>query len=336
MARYRVALLDLDGVVYVGDQAIAQAPAAVAAAREAGVRVGFITNNASRSAQEVAQLLSRRGVPALEQEVVTSAQAAAQVLAGMLPPGAAVLVLGTDALAASVRQAGLTPVRRAQEHPRAVVQGFSPTMDWPQLTQAALAIASGVPWVLTNADLTIPVPEGLAPGNGSFAALLRAATGAQPHAVTGKPQPEHMSLALQRFSCADSVDSVLMVGDRLDTDMAAAAAVGVDSLAVLTGVCTPAELVSATGPQRPTYIAQSVQGLTQPLPPVASLYPARPGQPVQVSGCSAHVVDARLHLSGHGPRIAALTAACAAAWSATDAGEVVEDLTALQTWADVA
>src|SRR4051812_15913801 len=175
--RYDVALLDLDGVVYVGEQPVPGAPRALAAARRAGMRLAFVTNNASRTPSQVADLLHRVGVPADPTEVVTSAQAAAHHLADRLPAGAPVLVLGTTGLIEALTERGLVPVFSADEDPAAVVQGFHPGIDWHALAEGAVAIGRGIPWLATNLDATVPSPRGPLPGNGSLVAALRHATG---------------------------------------------------------------------------------------------------------------------------------------------------------------
>lgn len=362
--RYQVGLFDLDGVVYVGGQVIPVAPPTLEAARQAGMRLGFVTNNAARTAQAVAQLLTSGGIPTQAHDVVTSAQAAAALLAQMLPTQAPVLVLGTDALSSAITQVGLVPVRQADQNPQALVQGFSPTMDWEQLTQGVLAINAGVPWVLTNDDLTIPIPAGIAPGNGSLAAVLRTATGVDPIAVAGKPNRTQMEQALRQFAPAgeqgegarseapggldaasaagasagslpahsQSLGQVnaLFVGDRLDTDMAGAAAVGIDSLAVLSGVSTSEQIVRAAGDQRPTYVADSILGLAQPLLPISALMAQHGDQPAACGGWQARVDSGHLLLSGHGEISDAVAAACAAVWPQVDAGNPVPDLSALE------
>ena len=140
----------------------------------------FVTNNASRGADEVAEHLRELGFTAAPDDVVTSAQSAARLLAEQLPAGAKVLVVGTDALAAEVRDVGLTPVRQFADEPVAVVQGHSPETGWPDLAEAALAIRAGALWVAANVDKTLPSERGLLPGNGSMVAALRTATDSEP------------------------------------------------------------------------------------------------------------------------------------------------------------
>jgi HAD superfamily hydrolase (TIGR01450 family) len=254
--RYDVALLDLDGVVYIGEQPVAGAPEALAAARKAGMRLAFVTNNASRTPAQVTDLLDRVGVPASADEIVTSSHAAAHFLADRLPPAAAVLVLGTTGLIEAVRERGLTPVFTAEDSPQAIVQGYSPELGWRQLAEGAVAIRRGLPWIATNLDPTVPSPRGPLPGNGSLVAALQHATGVSPRA-TGKPDPTMHAESVQR----SGAQRPLVVGDRLDTDIEGARRVGCDSLLVLTGVTAAADLINATPQHQPDYIGRDVSAL---------------------------------------------------------------------------
>lgn len=253
---YDVALLDLDGVVYIGPDAVPAAPEVLAAVRAAGMRLAFVTNNASRPPEVVAAHLTELGIEADAEEVVSSAQAAAHYLADRLPAAAKVLVVGTTGLEAALRERGLVPVYEADDDVAAVVQGYSPDLSWRQLAEGAVAINRGVPWVATNADPTVPSPRGRLPGNGSLVAALRCATGAEP-IVTGKPDPTMHRESVQR----SGAQRPLVVGDRLDTDIEGANAAGCDSLLVLTGVTSPAELLAAGPERRPTYLSADVRGL---------------------------------------------------------------------------
>lgn len=246
-------LLDLDGTVFRGHE-----PTTGAIESLAGLdaRLLYVTNNASRAPEQVAGHLRELGFVASADDVVTSAQSAAHLLAGRLATGSAVLVVGTDALAGEVSNAGLKPVRLFDEGPVAVVQGHSPSTAWPDLAEAALAIRAGALWVAANVDLTLPSERGLLPGNGSMVAALRAATGQEP-LVAGKPQPTLMHDALSR----GTFTTPLVVGDRLDTDIAGAVAAGLPSLMVLTGVSTASEAVHAVPAERPGYLAPDLRGL---------------------------------------------------------------------------
>lgn len=250
---YDCLLVDLDGTVYRGDRLI---DGAVESLDTVPGRTLFITNNASRSADEVAAHLRELGLRADAEGIVTSAQTAARVLAAQLSPGTRVLIVGTEALASEIAAVGLRPVRRWQDQPDAVVQGHSTATGWSDLAEAALAIRAGALWVAANVDPTLPSERGLLPGNGSMVAALKTATDADPQ-VAGKPSPALINDALGRGDFA----APLVVGDRLDTDIAGANAAGVPSLMVLTGAHSARDAVRAAPAQRPTYIGHDLRAL---------------------------------------------------------------------------
>ncbi|NHC14230.1 HAD-IIA family hydrolase [Motilibacter sp. E257] len=312
---YDVALLDLDGVVYVGEHPVPGAPAALGEARERGMRLAYVTNNASRTPLTVGAHLRTLGVDAKDDEVVTSAQAAARLVAEQVPAGSAVLVVGGEGLVVALTELGLRPVFSADEEPAAVVQGFSPDVGWKQLAEGAYALARGLPWVASNLDLTIPTPRGRAPGNGTLVGVLAQASGRRPVAA-GKPELPLHAEAVRR----SGAQRPLVVGDRLDTDIEGAVRASTDSLLVLTGVTTPAELLRAAPHERPTFVAEGLDGLLVPHPapqPVAAGW--------SCGGWTASVSDGALQLDGDGDPMDGLRAACAASWS----GPVPTDVAAL-------
>lgn len=254
--QYDCLLMDLDGTVFRGQEPTVGAVDTLA---DLPARVLYVTNNASRSPGDVAQHLRDLGFQAVADDVVTSAQAAAGLLAQQLPGDAPVLVVGTEALADEVKQVGLRPVRLFADEPVAVVQGHSPQTAWPDLAEAALAIRAGALWVAANVDLTLPSERGLLPGNGSMVAALRTATAREPQ-VAGKPQPTLMTNALDR----GDFHAPLVVGDRLDTDIAGAVASGLPSLLVLSGVSTAEDTLRADAAQRPDYLGADLRSLTAP------------------------------------------------------------------------
>ena len=246
-------LIDLDGTVFRGQQPI---DGAVSSLAELPGRALFITNNAFRGAAEVAEHLVHCGVRASKDDVVTSAQVAAVVLAKQLPADAPVLIVGAESLADEIAGVGLRPVRRQADHPVAVVQGHSPGTCWSDLAEAALAIRDGALWVATNADPTLPSERGLLPGNGAMVAALQTATDAKPQ-VVGKPSPMLIRAALAR----GNFRAPLVIGDRLDTDIACANAAGLPSLMVLTGVSSARDVIEATPGCRPTFLAADLRCL---------------------------------------------------------------------------
>jgi HAD superfamily hydrolase (TIGR01450 family) len=303
---YDVALLDLDGTVYLGGAAIPGAAEALHQAGQAGMRLAYVTNNAFRTPAAIAEMLTGMGVPATRDDIVTSAQAAARMLAERLPAGAPVLVVGGAGLRMAVRERGLRPVTTAADQPLAVVEGFWPGTSYSLLAEGGLAVAAGALFVLSNSDRTLPSRRGNQPGNGSLAQVIAHATGVEP-LVAGKPDPPLHRESMLRTGARHP----LAVGDRLDTDIEGAHRGGVDSLLVLTGVTSPAEAILAPPQQRPTYISEDLAGMHQPHPEVASLDGA-----FSCGGWTARWDGQRLDLDGGGARIDGLRALCAAAWSA--------------------
>jgi glycerol-1-phosphatase len=309
LSRYDALLLDLDGTVYRGDAAIDGAEQAVRAAHDAGVSVRFVTNNASRTPNDVADHLNRIGIPSKPDEVTTSAQAGAGLLVDRVPKGARVLVLGTDALAGEAEERGFAPVREFGDGVAAVLQGLSQDLGWRDLAEACLAIRAGALWIACNVDATLPTERGLMPGNGALVAAVRTATDAQP-LVAGKPERPLMDDAIR----ATGASHPLAVGDRLDTDIAGGNGVGVDSLLVLTGVATATDLLSAPAKLRPTFVSKDLGGVSQPIGDIEIA--AHPDWTAEVGG------DDRLTLrhtgDGEPDALAALRTLCAAWWPEHD------------------
>lgn len=317
MEAYDAALLDLDGVVYVGREAVPHAASALAAARARGLKLGFVTNNAARTPKTVADHLTELGIPAAADEVITSAQAAARVVAELVPAGSAVLVVGGEGLEEALAEIGLRAVRTLAEDPRAVVQGYHPTVDWQALAEASYAVARGLPWVASNLDRTIPTPQGIAPGNGTLVGVVQAATGVRPMQVAGKPElPLHQE-SIRRTGARRP----LVVGDRLDTDILGANNAGTPSLLLLSGVTSPEELLAADARHRPTYLAEDLRGLLVPHPAVAE---TSTGWACQ--GWTARVSDRVVELAGAGDPIDGLRAVCVAGWSMESPAQAREAL----------
>lgn len=308
---YELIVFDLDGVVYLGTQAVPAAPAAISEVVRAGTSVAYATNNASRSAAEVAALLRGLGVPARPEEVLTSGRATAELLAGDLATGDPVMVVGAPALAEEIRAVGLSPVFQAAQRPLAVVQGFGPEVGWAQLAEAMVAIRAGARWVATNTDATMPSPRGPVPGNGSLVAALRTALGGRgPDTVVGKPEPTMIQVAARG---PDGPRHTLVVGDRLDTDVECAGRAGMDSLLVLTGVSAPADLLRAPSHQRPTHVGADLTALAAPESEVRV-----PADGVGSGGWRVAHESGRLRLSGTGDATSALRALTATAWAYPD------------------
>jgi HAD superfamily hydrolase (TIGR01450 family) len=314
---YDLLIFDLDGVVYLGTDPVPGATAAIRGLDH--TPVVYATNNASRSAAEVARLLRALGLPAEANLVVTSARAAAELLATQLAPGSPVLVVGAPALADEVRAVGLDPVAEAEARPVAVVQGYGPQVGWTLLAEACVAIRAGARWVATNTDATLPSSRGPLPGNGSLVAALRTALGGrEPDAVVGKPHPELFEVAVRRAGAKRP----LVVGDRLDTDIAGAANAGLPGLLVLTGVARPVDVLRAIPGQRPTYVSTDLSGLSTE-DDAARVPEYRDA--AAAGGWRAVTDGVHIGLSGHGERDDAVRVLAAAAWHRPEWTDVVPD-----------
>lgn len=266
LTRYHGLICDLDGVVYRGPEPVPGAVETLDAVVRTGVPVVFATNNASRPPAAVGEHLRRLGLGERGWSVVTSSQAAADHLSGLLPRDEAVLAVGGPGVTEALEEVGFAPLRVPDlapgAHVAAVVQGAGPDVSWRDLAEIAFAVQSGATWVATNTDPTIPTSRGAAPGNGTLVAAVRTATAAEPH-VCGKPGPALFDLARRRLGTP--ADRTLVVGDRLDTDVRGARGAGLDSLLVLSGACRLRDLVWCPVEERPTYVALDLRGLLDPV-----------------------------------------------------------------------
>lgn len=260
---YDALFLDLDGVIYKGPGAI---PHAVEAINKAQVVRGYLTNNASRTPESVAEHLNSLGLQVEPREVVTSPQAAVRVLAERIPAGSLVLVVGGEGLIREVEAAGFRITHIADDKPAAVIQGFSPELGWAELAEASFALQrdESCVWIATNTDWTIPVAAGVAPGNGALVSAVHLAVGRLAE-FAGKPEKPLFDVATERF--ADTTRP-LMVGDRLDTDIAGANRAGIDSALVLTGIDQAKQVLAAASEEQPDFILEDLRGLHRPYPDV--------------------------------------------------------------------
>jgi glycerol 3-phosphatase-2 len=306
---YDVAMLDLDGVVYVGAEAVPGAAGHLARAAAAGMRLAYVTNNASRPPDAVAQHLRDLGVDAADEDVVTSAQAAARLLSDQLPEGAAVFVIGGRGLEVALTELGLRPVQDAAEDPVAVVSGYSGELRWATVVAGAILVRSGLPWVASNTDLTVPTQQGPGPGNGALVGVVARFADRTP-VVAGKPEAPLFEETLRRVGGRRP----LVVGDRLDTDIEGANTVGYDSLLVMTGVTDLEALLAAPPELRPSYVAVDLAALGEPQPEVRFTRGVATSQ-----GWSAAVHDGALQVSGDGGPDAWWQVVAVAGWAHLDA-----------------
>lgn len=249
-------LFDLDGVLYAGPAAVPGAPEALKRLKQRGFPVAFVTNNASRSLAEIASHLRELGIPAEEHEVYSSVSAGVTLLAEHVPAPAAVLVTGSEYLKEQVAAAGYTVAASASDQPAAVIQGFEPTLGWPDLAEASYAVNQGALWFATNLDHSVPRDRGIAPGNGALVEAVGRATGTRPLAA-GKPQPVMFAQAAQALD----LRSPLVIGDRIDTDIIGGNRAGFTTALVLTGIGTAQQAAAATGEERPEWVLRTLDDL---------------------------------------------------------------------------
>lgn len=307
-----VLLADLDGVVYAGAHAIPHAVESLNRAAES-IRVGYITNNASRTDASVATHLTELGLTVAPEEVVTSPQAAVRLLADHVPAGSTILVVGGDGLVNELVKGGYTVTRSADDEPAAVVQGFAPEVGWKHLAEAAYALhprddGSELPWIATNTDWTIPQARGVAPGNGTLVSAVHTAVG-RLATVAGKPETPIFDEATARFSATKP----LFIGDRLDTDIVGANRAGMESVLVLTGIDKAKHVLAADKFSRPTYILEDLRQLHEPYPETRM---SRNGSEAAVGGSVVRIEGNDVVIVRDGDTsIDLLRAACAAIWA---------------------
>ncbi|MHA7175998.1 HAD-IIA family hydrolase [Arthrobacter sp. Sr24] len=325
LTAYDAVLADLDGVVYAGPAAIPGAIDALNGLAARNVKLAYVTNNASRTPAQVAAHLRDLGAPAEDDQVVSSAQAGAALLALKFPAGSKVLVTGSAALAWEVQALGMQIVASADDAPDVVIQGFDPTLGWADLAEATFAIKGGAAWIATNTDMTIPRDRGIAPGNGTLVAAVRSAVGFDPM-VAGKPEAPLFHTAANRLG----VQSPLVVGDRLDTDILGGNNAGMATALVLTGVDSCESALRARTAERPQFIIADLGGLYAPYPEITF-----DAGSVTCGGATARVVaneqgNQSVLINGSADDLNAWRAACAAWWAAVPQVDAVT--TPVITW----
>jgi HAD superfamily hydrolase (TIGR01450 family) len=249
--RYAGVVLDLDGVCYRGPVPVAGSREAVADLRQAGIGVVFATNNATRTPEQAADKLNRLGFDATPDQIVTSAVAAA----AMIEPGTRCLVVGADGLRDALRARGCVLVDDPAQA-QAVVTGLDREVTYDKLLRATRALLAGARFVASNADGSFPDVDGISPGAGMIMAALETSSGVRAE-IAGKPKPALFQSAASRLPDG----ALLMIGDRLETDIYGAAALGWDTALVLTGVTDAA--TAARADPAPTWIAADLATLVR-------------------------------------------------------------------------
>ena len=295
-------LLDLDGVVYRGSEAI---PGAIETINtlQGKLPIGYVTNNASRTQQQIAEQLSGYGITVEPSQVISSAMAAAEMLKDMT--SGKVLVIGGDGLRQAVADQGFSLVESSNEKPDAVIQGFSPEVGWKQLAEASYAINNGAKWLATNQDWTIPLEKGIAPGNGTLVSAVHTAVGHLPD-FAGKPSPKIFDTAKAQLGMSNP----LVIGDRVDTDILGANNAGLDSALVFTGIARGKDAISANKESRPRYLLESVSEILEKYPePKKTKYGYKTGS------AKVELLADKVRVINSGSRIELLRAGCSVVWN---------------------
>ena len=239
-------IIDMDGVVWKSDTPIGDLAATFNRIRECGLKFVFATNNSTKTSNQYVERLAKFGVDVEPWQVITSSQAAASIVAKKFPPGTKAFMIGEDGIRDALEEKKIEVVSMENaSQAQLVVMGFDREINFQKAAEATLLIRNGVPFYATNDDKTFPTPRGEIPGAGAWLSVITMATGVAP-IVAGKPYPSLMELALEKLRTA-KVDT-LVVGDRLETDIAAGQGVGCPCALVLSGVSTKA-LAYAWKPQ---------------------------------------------------------------------------------------
>lgn len=252
-------IIDMDGVLWRENAPIGDLPKIFARIHERGLKFVFATNNGTRTPQQYLERLAEFGVTVEPWQVITSALGVAQMIKGKVPDGAPVFVVGGDGVKVALQEQGfdVVPVERA-ETAQAVVMGVDRNINFDKMCEATLLVRRGIPFFATNPDKTFPTPRGEIPGAGAWISVIVTATGIEP-VYAGKPYPFMMEMALERLGTKR--EETLVVGDRLETDIAAGQAVGCPAALVLSGVSSQAQ-AEAWSP-RPSHIVQDLETLVR-------------------------------------------------------------------------
>jgi len=253
-------ILDMDGVVWKSDAPIGNLPEIFARIRERGLKFVFATNNGTKTPEEYQQKLADLGVDVDSTQIVTSALGVAFMLAQKYPRGTKIFMIGGKGVRVALEEKGfeILSVENASQA-QIFVMGIDPEVSFQKVAEATLLVNAGIPFYTTNTDRTFPTPRGEIPGSGSWLSVITSATGIEPISA-GKPFPYLMELSLERLGTKK--EETLVVGDRLETDIAAGQSVGCPTAAVLSGVSTR-EQAEAWKPSPPTFIAECLSELVK-------------------------------------------------------------------------
>lgn len=250
LRQIRNLIVDMDGVLYRGQESLPGAGEFLTYLVEAEVPFILATNNSTSTPGQYVAKLARLGIEVTEERILTSSQAAAQYIARVAPAGTRVYTIGEDGLLSALREQGFELTEGDVQY---VVVGLDRQLTWDKLRVAALAIRAGATFIGTNPDTTLPTEEGLVPGNGAILAALEAATGVAP-VIIGKPDAALLQLAIEKMGVTR--EGTAIVGDRLETDILAGKNAGITTVLVLGGIATREELEGS--PYRPDLVFEGI------------------------------------------------------------------------------
>ena len=252
-------ILDMDGVIWKADAPIGDLASIFKRVRERGLKFVFATNNSTRTSEQYVEALKELGLDVEPWQVITSSQGVAHAIAQKFPRRTKVFMIGEDGIRMALEERGFD-ILFVDEAPsaQAVVMGIDRNINFEKVVEAALLVRNGIPFYATNTDKTFPTPRGEIPGSGAWISVITTATGVQP-IIAGKPFPFLMELSLEKLGTRK--EETLVVGDRLETDIAAGQSVGCPTALVLSGVSTKKQAEAWKPP--PTIIAENLTELIE-------------------------------------------------------------------------
>ncbi|WP_096190050.1 TIGR01457 family HAD-type hydrolase [Evansella halocellulosilytica] len=237
MKQYKGYLVDLDGTMYRGTEKIEAASHFIKRLKEASIPYLFVTNNSSKTPEQVSDKLNSMDIPAAPKDIITSSIAAANYLHEQ-KPGANVYMIGEKGLRSALLNKGFT-LTEEENKVNAVVMGIDHEITYKKLSKACLSVRAGAAFLSTNSDVAIPTERGLLPGNGSLTSVVSVSTGVKPTFI-GKPESIIVNQALEMLGT--SLEDSVMVGDNYQTDIMAGINAGMDTIIVHTGVTSKEQL----------------------------------------------------------------------------------------------
>ena len=246
-------LLDMDGTIYLDKTVFPDTIPFLSAVKARGATYLFLTNNSSKSVKSYIEKLAAMGIASTEADFLTSTDATIVDLKAKYPPDTKMYVFGTASFRDQLKEAGIRVVTELSDDIRVLVMGFDTELTFQKLEDACILLGRGVDYIATNPDYVCPTWYGSVPDCGSIAGILKTATGREPRFI-GKPHPEMLHLAVEKAGVTK--DDALMIGDRVYTDIASGVNAGVDSVLVLSGEGTVADVEASD--KKPTYIMDSI------------------------------------------------------------------------------